>query len=306
MISEFFEVRQKQGSEADRLKNISENIIRAISTYTDFSVSIGLSSAEEGIASIKSSYLRALNCVRNRFLSDPGSIFLYDGSADDPGDHEESRMIIRKIRGSLHINIKYMDPEAFCNVLDDVCVMIMESGKLSLLNTACLEFLGWINNRIAELQLNRETCNSVSSINPDELFELDDINQIKRFLTGKAEKIFRCAAEISNYSPVIRKAIEYMQKNHHKNLSLSDIASNVNLSKSYLSTVFSEETGRNLIDYLTDYRVEMAKRMLLDEGLRIYEIACSAGFSSERYFSQIFKNRTGLTPTEYRRLNHGP
>ena len=75
------------------------------------------------------------------------------------------------------------------------------------------------------------------------------------------------------------------------------------LSSSWLSTKFKEEVGIGFIEYLNKVRVNEAKR-LIDEGeYMIYEVSEKTGFASSQYFSKIFKQITGLTPNEYKRLS---
>ena len=58
----------------------------------------------------------------------------------------------------------------------------------------------------------------------------------------------------------------------------------------------------NFLDYLTQYRVEQACRLLKETGLKNYEIAYETGFRDEKYFSTVFKKATGMTPSKYRKI----
>lgn len=72
------------------------------------------------------------------------------------------------------------------------------------------------------------------------------------------------------------------------------------MSPVYLSFLFKQVEGVNLSDYLTEIRLGEAKRLLATTSLKTYEVAVRAGYADEKYFSRLFKKRTGLTPTEYR------
>lgn len=69
----------------------------------------------------------------------------------------------------------------------------------------------------------------------------------------------------------------------------------------YLSRLFKKETGKNFVDYLTDHRIERAKALIVTSDLKNYEIADHVGYDDYRYFSQVFKKKTGMTIGEYRR-----
>ena len=86
-------------------------------------------------------------------------------------------------------------------------------------------------------------------------------------------------------------------------LSLSALADSAGMSPNYLSTLFRQQTGKTFSDYLLAYRIEMARALLADTDLKIYEIAFRVGFSDAKYFSKAFKDATGQTPLQYRAVH---
>lgn len=99
---------------------------------------------------------------------------------------------------------------------------------------------------------------------------------------------------------LIRKAIKYIDKNFHQNISLDDVAKEMNMSYHYFSKFFKDSTGKNFVDYLTDLRIEKSKNILKDVTINVKEVCFEVGYSDPNYFSKIFKKVTGMTPTEYR------
>lgn len=100
---------------------------------------------------------------------------------------------------------------------------------------------------------------------------------------------------------IIIKAKEYIEKNYNSDtISLTDVADAINLSPTYFSAIFKKQTGTNFIDYLTEIRLEKAKELLCCTSMQISQIAFEVGFRDYRYFSQIFKKRTGMTPREFK------
>ncbi len=108
------------------------------------------------------------------------------------------------------------------------------------------------------------------------------------------------------YSGLIDHAKEYM---HHKfnmsDLSLDQVASTVNLSPNYFSSLFNQETGMTFIEYLTDTRMEKAKDYLRCSSKKISEIGFLVGYLDSHYFSYIFKKTQNCTPSEYRLQGKG-
>lgn len=100
---------------------------------------------------------------------------------------------------------------------------------------------------------------------------------------------------------VVERAKYFIRKNYRRDLSLDEVAREVNISSYYLSKLFKEETGENFIGYLTACRMEAARKMLADRNASIKEICIETGYSDPNYFSRIFKKTVGVSPTEYRK-----
>ena len=78
------------------------------------------------------------------------------------------------------------------------------------------------------------------------------------------------------------------------------IAEYANMSSCYFSKLFKRMTGKNYITYVTDSRIEMAKRMLVDTEMPVINIAYELSYNETNYFSKAFKKKVGVTPSEYR------
>ncbi len=99
---------------------------------------------------------------------------------------------------------------------------------------------------------------------------------------------------------MVEKAKQYISEYYHKDLSLEEVSRQVNISPYYFSKVFKEETGTNFIDYLTELRMKVAKRLLLESEKSMKEIGIMVGYCDPNYFSRSFKKNVGITPTEFK------
>ncbi|GAB2587275.1 AraC family transcriptional regulator [Spirosoma areae] len=97
------------------------------------------------------------------------------------------------------------------------------------------------------------------------------------------------------------KSILFMQQNLSKPLTLKSIAESVNLSVSFLSGKFKQQTGYAPIEYFNYLRVQKACQLLHFSELRISEVASQIGMDDPLYFSRLFKKQMGLSPLQYRR-----
>lgn len=114
-------------------------------------------------------------------------------------------------------------------------------------------------------------------------------------------KMQQNANEIPQGPLPVRKAIQFIQSNFAKGISLADVAAQAGVSKSYLCRVFPEYTGEHFTNYLNRLRIERAMELLWFTSDHIYEIAAQVGFWNSRYFSKVFHDMTGMTPAEYRK-----
>lgn len=100
----------------------------------------------------------------------------------------------------------------------------------------------------------------------------------------------------------VRFAINYMNDNFEKNITLTDISNAVLMNYNYFSAMFKKHTGISVMHYLQKIRIEKSITLLKKPQYKIYEVALLVGFQDDKYFSKVFKKITGKTPIEYRNL----
>jgi len=103
------------------------------------------------------------------------------------------------------------------------------------------------------------------------------------------------------HASALRKAERFIWENYTRKISLKEIADASGLSAPYFSTIFKNEMGENLSNYLNRLRVEKALVMLGETDSPINEISAACGFEDQSWFSKVFKSYTGISPYEYRK-----
>lgn len=113
------------------------------------------------------------------------------------------------------------------------------------------------------------------------------------------ERDRRCSGR---YVSAAEAARQYVDQHYAESeLSLSLVATAVNVSPNHLSTVFKEKNGIGFSDYVTEVRIRQSKRLLITTDLRASEIGERVGYQNMNYFSMLFKKMTGVSPSQYRR-----
>lgn len=99
----------------------------------------------------------------------------------------------------------------------------------------------------------------------------------------------------------INDAVEYIKRNYPSDITLKDVANAVGFSEYYFSRLFKDYTGRNFHNYLNEYRVKQAEKLLRSSDMQISDVALESGFNSLVTFNRIFRKIKGCPPTIYRK-----
>ena len=95
----------------------------------------------------------------------------------------------------------------------------------------------------------------------------------------------------------------YVDHNYYKNLTLEEVAPLFGYNSVYFGKVFSKEVGVTFNSYVNQKRIDEAKKLLVNEDIKIYDIADRVGYSDVDYFSRKFRSIEGMSPADYRKRN---
>jgi two-component system response regulator YesN len=184
-------------------------------------------------------------------------------------------------------------------------ILFKDIGDLGILKVRLLELLSVLSRSAVEggvdvdlmLEKNLAYVNKVMQIDNQE----DLCAWISAALNEFLELVYSCqdARKITQ----IRPAIQYVDANYDKPLTLAEIARASHLSVSRLAHLFKEQMGITLIDYVTGVRIEQAKELLLGTDRSCTEICFQVGYNNQSYFTRTFKSVVGLTPRQFRVRN---
>jgi two-component system response regulator YesN len=184
-------------------------------------------------------------------------------------------------------------------------IMFNNPGNINLLKARLVELLSVLSRAAAmggvdiNLLLNKNLAyiNKVLTIETQE----DICIWISHALDEFIESVY--TSQDARKMKQLKPALEFMQYNYDQPLTLPDIAKAVHLSVSRLAHLFREQMGVTIVDYLTNIRINHAKRMLLTTDNNCTRICYEVGYNNQSYFTRVFKQITGLTPLQFRNQN---
>ena len=118
------------------------------------------------------------------------------------------------------------------------------------------------------------------------------------------EYIQKHAKEETEYSVMIQSALSLITEYYDQGITLGEIAKQLCVTDTYLSTQLKKETGKTFTEIVRERRIPMVKQLLLETSLKLTEIANRVGYADAKYMSKVFKEEVGMLPAEYRKKNN--
>ncbi len=215
------------------------------------------------------------------------------------------------------------------NIVEGTCFLVpphvVVNYKPDLLNPWSYHFIGF-NGETADNYLNRiglsisspiSSCDNGKKI--EECFEyiLSSVNHPKSADLQAISGFYALIGTLCDYTEpqvpkiqttsrqadYIRQAIEYIETNYSRQITVEEISNHVGINRKYLTKLFNEKMDDSPKNYLIQYRINKACRLLKQSTLSIQEVSHSVGYTDALVFSKIFKKVIGTCPREYRSAN---
>lgn len=128
-----------------------------------------------------------------------------------------------------------------------------------------------------------------------------NIADLERDILGCEALYFESLERVGDreYSEHVQRAAEYIRKNLDRDISVTSISDAIGISEGHLRRLFKQELGTSVIDYLTEARVDRAKKRMESAETYPTDLWKRCGFSSSQYFNQVFRKKEGISPREY-------
>ena len=269
-----------------------------IRDHLGFTVSIGVGKSYDGIGFINRSYNEALSSINAKFFMGEDTIIRYEdiccGQLDEtvyPFNEEKSVLNSLKIGDSKGYETSF---EEYFNVIGRC------GSSRSVYVKCCQALLMSVCHLCIETNISINEILGQNFTFLDEISTIDSVGQLKAEMHRVLDKAFHEVNSRRHCNKIVEMSLKFIDENYYKDLNLETVANHVLITPGYLSLLFKQSLGINFVDYLHKIRVEKACKELKDVRLKMYEVASRVGYNDEKYFCQIFKKLTGLTPTQFR------
>lgn len=124
----------------------------------------------------------------------------------------------------------------------------------------------------------------------------------KKYLINENDGFYNSDTSDITVEPdtIVKRIKNIIAENYPDRLTVEEIAVRISYSKKQTQRIFLKETGKTVYEYLTEFRMEKAKEMLLCQDAKISSVAESVGYKNVAHFKELFEKYTGISPAYYK------
>lgn len=281
------------------LTSIQDELMSLLSNLCDISICVGTSVAN--LEFIDKSYENAESLGSRQFYEGTNKIF-----TNLSNDSRPVFLNAESVIDSLKNILLSFDKLLVFDFINNLFIDLLKNEYINIIDVKIMLFKLFI--QIVECQ-NNNIIKLEDSINDkDDLtkrfLEAVTLRQISDCILQKIQDVMTMLEEKRAMTRKIYEAKIYIHNNYSlNNLSISFIAKSLFLSVNYLSSLFKKQTGMTINTYITNYRIDKAKILLLDNSIKLYDVAFRVGFTDPDYFAKLFKKHEGITLSDFREKN---
>lgn len=273
----------------------------SLQQYLKLSNTIGVGCWVDHIMNLSESLHSAQNAMEMKLILGSNRIIYsnHENTATEEAFHLQHLLLERLISALLNGN-----EEGVKTMLDDLFEQLRRANWTSpiLVQNICVQIASAIVTAVSRLEnQDDELIAEVSHLYYDVL-QLDTLDSIHQVLLKNAIAICGSISQQQNSKnkELIAQIQHIIETRYSEELSITSIAQEVYLTPAYICLLFKQETGWTINKYLTNVRIDVAKKMLRTGKYKVLDVACSVGYHDQKYFSKLFKKNVGVNPSEYR------
>ena len=277
------------------ITSLMDEIFLLLSTRISSAVKIGVSDIFSDVSSSHIAYNNSISAINS--CTGKGGVCYFKSQGASAFEAENTRKLAELLVLKLYSE-DIASVKSFCS--EYIASLFATYSDLDKIRNSLFETLLNIKNAVIKVDVSYKN-EAFETIFPS-LARLSEQDDFEEYLSSRTVECFLAISESkkSSGNPVIKKACKFIEEHLSEDFSLEVLAQELGVSPYHLSRLFKEEKGENFINYVTSLRLEKAKKLLGDNSLIIKEISTGVGYNDQNYFTKLFKQKFGLTPTEYR------
>ena len=308
---EGFEVAAFTGREKERIflinhgmdENAVPDILRRASETLDaknIPLVFGVGILADTESRVQVSFRCARRALSSRYFGDSGRVFVFEAK-DTPKTEEAMNQLISRLF-SLASLIQRQAADEANEEIDALVAQLKEhTPYLNVMRSVMLTAAMFLCKIVYDMKGTPEDVFGDDLTNT--YYHIEDISAFSSRLKEDSMTLIAYLSRESSESnrSVVQYAILHIRNTPPAELSTQSIADALSISTGHLSRVFHQETGKKLVDYLQEVRMEHAVRLIKENELTNEQICEAIGYSRLQYFSAKFKEYYGVSLNEYRR-----
>lgn len=290
------------------IDNILQSSIVEISCKTQKKCYLGVGTPQKSFSDIRRSYMQARIVMAQRLVNRNQRVFYADENTEN--DFTDQRLLTRQEKDGLQRIVEEINPSLVRGWVD-----ALFSSRAQQLQAHPWLYIGCSVQAAWHLMVVTDKLDAEGGSQPAKLEEFIAVAEscetpedLRMELSALIETEINqnLSSKLDNVAAYAQGAKQYIDKHYMENITLKSLASGLGINPSYLSVLFKNEMQMNYSEYLLSVRMEQAKKLLRQRDKNLSQIANAVGYDRVSYFGKLFRNYTGLKPSEYRRLHqHG-
>jgi two-component system response regulator YesN len=273
--------------------------------FLDATVSIGISNLSKGTEQLHRQYMESLKALEKTFYYGKGFIFTASefntNTSKSLGDIPSHLEYVVSSKEELLLNtIQQADKEKMEMLLDEWFSQFVKEEINP--NEIKFEVYKWIFYAAPHVPLEAED-KRIWEKQAQSILATNSLVEIRKLLQLIVELMFvPYKSDLTNHHQrIIYQVEQYIKQHYHyPESSLMAVSEHIHLTANYVSRLIKRKIGKTFTEWLNEYRMEEAKKLLLNKNNKSYWVAEKVGIQDARYFSQLFRKYTNMTPSEYK------
>lgn len=290
---------------AEALFALAGDLRSNLERWLKIGVTIGISDLAGGLSGLAPAYKQAREAADYKWYLGKNRIITMDSLEGAVPEDGAMRRYDFELNEKLISALKADDEDKISEALEMIFASLSYTRPdgLKYGRNLCMQLVLGIGQLLMELGAGDPELEIMEAELTEALYAKETLKDLRGLIESYLATVSEHIREkrTGKVANVVERVRGYIDQNYaNGGLTVADIGKAVYLSSTYVSLLFKQETGQTVGEYLTQVRVDKAKKLLRDPQYKFYDICYAIGYTDPSYFTKLFKKVTGVTPSAYR------